>query len=279
MTIVYIDLLFLLNLDANYLLLLGAGRVAGTVLHRGRIALGAAAGAAYAVLLFLPGFEWLGAWPCKILSGIVMTLIAYGGSRGLLRVTALFFAAAAGLAGLVLAAELVGGAAPLSLENGVLYSAFDLRLLLLLFVICYFAMSLFFRRAGRHSIRETVRLEIDIQGSHLSLIALLDSGHTLTDPATNRPVIVADASHLRHLLPVEIDPAQPVEGMKRCRLAGMTGVRLVPYRAVGVDCGMLLALQTGRVKLGERQLGPLLIALSPNPVDDGSGYQALIGGI
>lgn len=278
MTVVYIDLLFLLNLIANYLLLLGAGRVAGAVLCRLRIALGAAAGAAYAVLLFLPGLGWLSAWPYKILSGILMPLIAYGGERRLVRVTALFFAAAAGLAGLVLAVELLGGTA-LSLENGVLYSGFDLRLLLLLFVICYVVMSLFFRRVGRHSSREVVLLQIEILGESLKLPALLDSGHTLTDPATNRPVIVADAQCLTHLLPTAIDPAQPVEGMKRCRMAGVSGVRLVPYRAVGVDCGMLLALQARSVKIGERQLGGLLVALSPNPVDDGGGYRALIGGI
>lgn len=277
-TVVYIDLLFLLNLIANYLLLLGAGRVAGATLRRLRIAFGAAVGAVYAVLLFIPGSEWLSLWPCKILFGILMPLIAYGGERRLIRVTALFFAASAGLAGLVLGVELLGGTA-LSLENGVLYSRFDLRLLLLLFVVCYFVMSLFFRRMGSHSSREVVQLEIEILGEHLSLTALLDSGHTLTDPATNRPVIVTDARFLKHLLPGDVDPAQPVDGIKSCRLAGIGGARLVPYRAVGIDCGMLLALQAESVKIGDRRLGSLLVALSPNPVDDGGGHQALIGGI
>lgn len=278
MTVVYIDLLFILNLVANYLLLLGTGRVAGAVLRRWRIALGAAVGAIYAVLLFVPGLEWLGLWPCKILSGIVMPLIAYGGERALLRVILLFFAASAGLAGLVMAVELLGGTG-LTLQNGVLYSNFDLRLLLLLFVVCYFVMSLFFRRTGRHSGRELITLAIQMDGGQVTLTALLDSGHTLTDPATNRPVVVADAQCLTKLLPSGVDPSQPVEGVKRCREAGVTGARLVPYRAVGVDCGMLLALRAQSVKAGDRELGGLLVALSPTPVDDGAGYQALIGGI
>lgn len=278
MTVVYIDLLFVLNLVANYLLLLGTGRVAGAVLRRWRIALGAAVGAIYAVLLFVPGLEWLGLWPCKILSGILMPLIAYGGERALLRVILLFFAASAGLAGLVMAVELLGGTG-LTLQNGVLYSNFDLRLLLLLFVVCYFVMSLFFRRTGRHSGRELITLAIQMDGGQVTLTALLDSGHTLTDPATNRPVVVADAQCLTKLLPSGVDPSQPVEGVKRCREAGVTGARLVPYRAVGVDCGMLLALRAQSVKAGDRELGGLLVALSPTPVDDGAGYQALIGGI
>ena len=278
MTVVYIDLLFLLNLTANYLLLLGAGRLSGAVLKRWRIALGAAVGAFYAVLLFVPGLGWLGAWRCKLLSGALMPLIAYGGEQALLRVTLLFFGASAGLAGLVLAVELLGGAG-LTLQNGVLYSDFDLRLLLLLFLACYFVMSLFFRRVGGHTRRELIELRIAMMERTVKLTALLDSGHTLTDPATNLPVVVVNAACITPLLPVSVDPAQPVEGVKRCRMAGINGARLVPYRAVGVDCGMLLAIKATTVEAGDRQLGGLLIALSPTPVDDGGGYQALIGGI
>lgn len=278
MTVVYIDLLILLNLTANYLLLLGAGRLSGAVLKRWRIGAGAAVGAVYAALLFVPGLEWLGFWPCKVASGVLMPLIAFGRERALFRVTLLFFGASAGLAGLVMAVESLGGAG-LTVQNGVLYSDFDLRLLLLLFVGCYFVMSLFFRRMGAHCRREMTELRIVIQEQTIVLTALLDSGHTLTDPVTNLPVVIADASCITPLLSVRVDPSRPVEGIKRCRMAGISGARLVPYRAVGVDCGMLLAIKSASVAAGEKQLGGLLIALSPNPVDDGGGYQALIGGI
>ena len=108
MTVVYIDLLFLLNLIANYLLLLAAGRMAGAALARWRIGLGAGLGALYAALVFLPGLAWLARWPCKLAAGVLMTLTAYGGERRLLRVTVLFFGASAALAGAVLGLELLG---------------------------------------------------------------------------------------------------------------------------------------------------------------------------
>ena len=141
MTVVYIDLLFVLNLTANYLLLLAAGRMAGAVLARWRIGLGAALGALYAVLIFVPGLGWLAAWPCRAASGVLMVLTAYGGERQLLRLAVLFFGASAGLAGAVLALELLGSG-PLMLEHGVFYSQIDLRLLLVLFAACYFVLSL-----------------------------------------------------------------------------------------------------------------------------------------
>jgi stage II sporulation protein GA (sporulation sigma-E factor processing peptidase) len=277
-TVVYIDLLFLLNLIANYLLLLAAGRMSGAVLRRWRIGLGAAAGALYAVLVFLPGLEWLAFWLCKMACGVLMALIAYGGERYLLRVTVFFFGASAALAGAVLGLEMLGSVS-LTLEHGVFYSKLDIRLLLLLFVACYFVLSLFFRRTGRYSGRELVRLEVTLDRGTVSLTALVDTGHSLTDTATNRPVVVAEAQALSGLLPAWADAAQPIRSVERCHASGSRQARLIPYRAVGVECGMLLALRTQGVRVGEKSLGPLLMALSPTPVDDGGTYHALIGGI
>lgn len=278
MTVVYIDLLFLLNLIANYLLLLAVGRMSGAVLRRWRIGLGAAAGALYAVLVFLPGLEWLAFWLCKMACGVLMALIAYGGERYLLRVTVFFFGASAALAGAVLGLEMLGSVS-LTLEHGVFYSKLDIRLLLLLFVACYFVLSLFFRRTGRYSGRELVRLEVTLDRGTVSLTALVDTGHSLTDTATNRPVVVAEAQALSGLLPAWADAAQPIRSVERCHASGSRQARLIPYRAVGVECGMLLALRTQGVRVGEKSLGPLLMALSPTPVDDGGTYHALIGGI
>ena len=146
-------------------------------------------------------------------------------------------------------------------------------------MLCYFVLSLIFRRTGRHGQRELMKLSIALAGERVALTALMDTGHTLTDPADNRPVVVAEGALFRRFLPPGVDPADPVEGVKRCREAGLSGARLIPYRAVGVDCGMLLALRAQSVTAGDRSFGPLLVALSPTPVDDGGGYQALIGGI
>ena len=53
--------------------------------------------------------------------------------------------------------------------------------------------------------------------------------------------------------------------------------RLLPYRSVGVDHGLLLAVRVDRMELDGQRIGPMLVALSPTSVSDGGGYQALIG--
>lgn len=277
MTVIYIDLLFLLNLTANYLLLLAAGRMCGKVLRRWLLALAAALGGLYAAVLFFPGMEWLAAAPCKLACGVVMVLVAYGGERDLLRTALCFFCASAALGGLVWAAELMGGHS-LTMERGVLYSYVDLRLLLLLLAVCYGGLSVVTGRVLLHRRGELLPACIRLGEKTVKLITLLDTGNTLTDPATNRPVLVAEGACCRTLLPLSLPLERPVEAVAAADEAGFRGCRLLPYRAVGVRCGLLLAVKVDSVVVGARDYGSILVAFSPTPVSDGGGYQALIGG-
>ena len=69
------------------------------------------------------------------------------------------------------------------------------------------------------------------------------------------------------------DPAGALE-----RLTGAGGhFRLLPYRAVGVDRGLLLAVRVDRAVVDGEDRGAMVVALSPTPVSDGGGYGALLG--
>ena len=284
MTVVYIDALFLLNFVVDYLLLLCAGRLAGEVLHRGRLALGAALAGAYAAAVFLPGMGFLLHPLCKLAAAVLALLIGYGGSRRLLRVTLVFFAVSAAFAGGILALELLGGRG-LTLENGVFSSAMDLRLILLSAAGCYVVITLLFQRSARHTAarQELVPAVLTLEGRRVALTALVDTGNTLTDPATGRPVMVAEGEKVAGLFPSgqapdEADLRDPVAALERLSQAGFLGrCRLLPYQAVGVECGMLLSLRLDGARVGREDYGTLLVALSPNRLSDGGGYSALIG--
>ena len=161
----------------------------------------------------------------------------------------------------------------------------DLRLILLSAAACYAAVTLIFSRTARHAgpARELVPAVLTLGERKVALTALVDTGNTLTDPATNRPVMVAEGEKLKGLFPEgeAPDPAllrDPVSGLERFSAGGMKGrCRLLPYQAVGVECGLLLALRLDRVKVGEEDYGGILVALSPNRLSDGGGYSALIG--
>ena len=280
-TVIYVDTLFLLNALVDYLLLLGAARLAGERLRRLRFALGAILGGGYAVAIFLPGGAFLQRLPCRLAVLALMSVAAYGGSRRLLRQSLLFLALSCALGGGVLAVSLLGGRG-LTLSGGVVYSAMDIKTVLLSAAGCYAAVTLVFRGLARHtaSAGDLAAVRLALDGRSVELTALRDTGNTLTDPVAGIPVLVAEGALLLPLLPpgtlMAGELADPVACMERLRDGPLAGrVRLLPYRAVGVERGLLLALRPDGLWVnGERR--DMLAALSPTPVSDGGGYGALL---
>lgn len=273
MTVVYIDEVFLLNTLVDYLLLLSAARLTGEVLRRGRMALAALLGGLYAVLNYLPGWGFLCHPLCKLASALGMTLLAFGGSRRLLRVSLVFFGVAAAFGGGVLALQLAVGGGPV----------LDLKAVLLSAAVCYALVPLVFHRTARHGGRELAVAELRLGERSCRVTVLVDTGNTLTDPHTGRPVMVCEGEKVAGLFPEGECPTagellDPVGALERRQgRSGGTRWRLLPYRAVGVDHGLLLAVRTDGARVGREDYGPILVALSPTPVSDGGGYSALIG--
>lgn len=279
MTVIYLDVMFLLNLIVDYLLLLAAARLAGEPFSRLRMAGGALLGASYAVSIFVPAISWMEHPVCRVCVGTAMALAAYGTSRRLLRLTLLFFALSAGLGGFVLAFRLLGTGG-ITLENGVLYTGFDLRLLLVTVILFYAALRLLFGAAARHGgqRRDLCQAVIMLCGKCIPVTVLLDSGNTLTEPIRNLPVLVVEARVLQSILPSGIDPGNPIGSMEQIEDRFWKGrFSLLPYRAVGVEYGMLLCVRSDRVILNGREWNGLPIALSPTSVSSGEGYQGLFG--
>jgi len=277
---VYLDSLFILNWIVNYLLLLVTAKVAGEPFHRVRMGVGGAVGALFAALAFFPAGAWLLNPVCKIAVSAGMVLTAFGGSRHLLRVGGIFAGLSCALSGGLLLVGQVGGKA-LSMRHGILTTDMDLKTVLLAAVLCYCFLTVLFRRSGQHGKAELEPAVVSLGGESVLLTALHDTGNTLADPATGRPVLVVEGERLKKLFPENLlkmltDPAGAME--RFAEEPWGRRLRLLPYRAVGIDCGFLLAVRCDKVSVGGKDYGGLLVALSPTSVSDGGGYQALFGG-
>ena len=281
MTVVYVDSFVLLNLGVNYLLLACAGKLDGQPVHLGRCLLGAGVGAAYALLSLLPGWAFLGHPACKASGAVVMLLAAYGRSDRLLRVGGLF---------LVLSCAFGGGLLLLSMvrdgmtDIGMLNPYLGMRGILIAAALSYGGLSLLLRGEFSHGGKggELIPLTLSRGGRSVTLVALRDTGNTLRDPITGRPVVVVEGEKIRALLPElpHLDGeslSDPVALLGDLEERGGLRFQLLPYRAVGVDCGLLLALRMDRAEYGRVVCRNCLTALSPTAVSDGGNYSALIG--
>lgn len=280
MTVLYVDTLFLLNALVDYFLLLGAARLAGEPLRRLRFGAGAALGGGYAVGMFLPGLGFLSHPLCRVASCALMLVTAYGRSHRLLRQVVIFLALTCAFGGGIVALGLMTGRG-LTLGQGVFYSTLDVKTLLLSAAACYALITAALQRVGRHTAAggELLPLRLWMEGRSVELTALVDTGNTLTDPLTGQGAIVAEGEALlalfsRERCPKREDLLDPAGGLARL---GGGRFHLLPYRAVGVERGLLLAVRVDGWELNGRSRGPVLVALSPTPVSDGGGYRALVG--
>lgn len=281
MTVVYIDSFLVLNFSVNFLLLLATARLTDTEARKLRIALAAALGAGYALLSLLPDFRFFLHPAYKIGMAVLMAVIAFGGARRLLRLILLFFALACGFSGGLIAIQLLSGGG--GMTDGVLYSTLDVKEILLIAALCYGILTFGFRRMANHGRGELVPILLRAGERELRLTALRDSGNTLTDPLTGRSVLVAEGERFHTLFPdcrclTEEALRRPIQAMSQMEgSAEGKRFRLLPYRSVGVDCGMLLAVRLDSLTINGVIYQDPLAALSPNPVSDGGGYSALLG--
>lgn len=250
---VYLDIIILLNFLVDWLLLMGASRLCGYPLSPGRMALGGVLGGLYGGACLLPGFGFLGSTLWRTVMLCLIAVTAYGFQKSTVTKGALFLLLSMALGGVVQGMEkdllsLVGGAG----------------------VLCLLCI-LGFR--GRFTGRQYLPVELSYGDCHLRLTALQDTGNTLRDPVTGASVLVVDGETAGKLTGLRKEQLQnPLENM-----GALPGLRLIPYRAVGTEKGMLLALKLKNVKIGSWQ-GSHLVAFAPESFGVSGEYQALTGG-
>ncbi|MBQ8830120.1 MAG: sigma-E processing peptidase SpoIIGA [Oscillospiraceae bacterium] len=271
MQVIYIDILFLTNTAANYLLLLASAKICDVYTLRRRIFFAALAGGVYSVFAAIPTYDYLNTLAAKALSAAVMALLTFGFRKAILRLYCVFLAVSASLGGVVYA---------VSLGTDGIFSPPGIRSLALSFLVSVAIIAAVFRRSGKAS-AETHKVHISCFGKSIELTAFVDTGNSLKDPLSGAPAIIVSTADLKPLLPGELyrlvstlGPAEVLEALSGSAYADK--FRLLPYSAVGVENSMLLALRAD-VKIDGKPSPQTLIALSPTNVSDGGAYSALMG--
>lgn len=254
---IYLDLAILLNFCVDFLLLAGTNRMAGYPWGLRRCLYGAVLGGIYGGLCLLPGLSFLGNLGWRILFLVLMGGAAFGFRPQAVRPTVLLVFLSLALGGV---AQGLGKVSFLSVTAGAAFLA----------LVC----GIGFR--GGVGNRELVEVELHRGERSLRLLALRDTGNTLTDPITGAAVLVADAESAQTLL--GLSRAQLADPVGTVASGVLPGLRLIPYRAVGISGGLLLALRLDRVRIGNR-IGDTLVAFAPEGLGGDGTYRALTGGM
>lgn len=270
--VIYADVLLAVNWWVDFLLLLAVRRFLSVGARPWRLIVGAFLGGVFSFSLFLPPLAvWLSLL-LKLVAAGLMILMAFGwrDRRRFLKALLLLFGLSAGLSGLCSALYYFAAPHDLVVFNGVVYYAVSPWLLLGLTVLCYGVLWLFEMVMRRRAPREMeFKIRVRHGGRTASFNCLYDSGNHLTEPFSNRAVIVVQRSALEGLLPLpESAEELPPNGQWR----------VVPFDTLGGG-GLLPAFVPDAIVVvtshGECPLGDCYVAVCERL---GRGdYEGLIG--
>ncbi len=248
--VIYVDLLFLTNLAIDYMLLFAVGKAVRVSLRQWRLICSAWLGAVYSILGILPPMKWLLHPLAKLLfsGGMIAVSYPFSGWRRYFQQFVYFYVISFAFAG---AAEFANHYfAVIRVYHGVIYFESSIWLLILSCVTAYFLLPFLLKRTTARYRRDAMIRDVLIErnGKSVILKGLIDTGNTLCDPLSGKPVMIAELSQLLPLLEREEILFFGNDSMEQNSMP----VRLIPYRAVGIHSLLKCFVPDRTVILGKQ---------------------------
>ncbi|WP_339157390.1 sigma-E processing peptidase SpoIIGA [Paenibacillus sp. FSL W8-0186] len=298
--VVYLDLIFLMNLLIDASLLLMTAWIRRQRVRAWRITASAAVGAAYVLMMFLPELSFLFTFLVKFLFSVVMLWIAFGYAslQNYLRNMGAFymvnFAAAGGILGIHYLLQNSG-----EVWSGIWYSAsgglgFSLEVGSIFTIIVFFIVVLWFKAvvSSRRAVERVesclAEVQVRIDETTVRCMGLVDTGNQLKDPLTRWPVMVMEASLWDQMLPesflsrlaAEQADNLIMEWSDEDSFPWRDRLRLVPYRGINKGSQFMIALKPDEVSVVQEgrtvTTGRVLIGLDGGRLSMESAYRAII---
>ena len=246
-TVIYLDVLLLVNFLVAYFLLQAAGLLSSQHAAFSRMVCASGIASLSALILFAPELSYPAQILYKILTACAVVGVAFG-LQGLRRfVTAVCWYAALNilLAGLCIAVILRTGTPLLQTANLTVYLRISPVVLLLLSAASCGAVWLVLHFSGSTpQTTRTIGIEFELCGAPVRLRATLDTGCHLKDPVTCLPVLLiswpaakADCRGSQRLFGAVVPGPAPQYAAGRCQSAGDTLQYRCAARAAAGVCG------------------------------------------
>lgn len=226
--IIYADILLAVNLYINYFLVRGTALLLRRKIKPLRCVLAAAVGAAGALVILLPELHPVLSVLIKALLGAAVTLTAFGRQgRGDFLISLLcFLAVSFAFAGGMMA--LWSFAAPLGMyyRNGFAYFDIPIWAAAVITAVVYGVFRLVRLVLDRRRTPPHENVLIRGKDIEITLDGLADTGNSLCDSFTGKPVIIAYLDKVRAILP------ESVLNYLSGSTENLEGIRLIPCRTV-----------------------------------------------
>ena len=283
MRIIYLDILIGVNLAIDYLMLFALSRISGIYSTRFKLFLGALLGSLYAVLSCIVQTNIITSLPIKIAISALMVLICFGykNKSRFLKLLLLFLFISFAVAGGVLALGNISNNSFFA-GSGYYINNISSKTIVIAMLISWIITGFIFRNEAKDTIipRKTVRADVYFLDNHAEYTLLVDTGNTLHDIISGKPVIILDRFSASQILPINISlnrlhTENAADILSNIPENYVKYFRLIPFNAVGKNSGLLLSFKPDKITI-DGKIWHGLVSINADRICSGQ-YQGLIG--
>ena len=276
---IYLDIVFIENLLMNYIILFATGFIQKIQMKQLRLILSSFFGGVYAIISYLNIIPIYSNIFMKILLSIIMIYIAFNPQnvRKMLKSILLFYLTSFVMGGCALALLYMISPKSIVFKDGVLVGTYPMKMTIIAGLIGFFIIQISFQINKRQLKKKDMicNLEICINKQKTEVKAYLDSGNTLKDPITKKPVIIVEKSKVKNLSDIDLEKiiGGDEENIEKLKL------KIIPFNSIGKQNGMLIGVKPDFVKIEyedkEEYIYDAVIGMYDKRIS--KDYHALIG--
>lgn len=268
-TVIYADILIVINIIVNYLLLRASAAIAGSQFSPVRFLSASAIGGVFSLIIFIDNLPHFLNLIIKIGFLALMVLVAFGAKslKAFIKCCAAFFLTNFAFAGIMLAICITVAPNAAIYKNGIVYFNVNIFTLTITSVICYAVLSLISRFSKSKTPEKSIYpLRITYNDRTVEGKALLDTGNTLCDCFSGKPAIITEKQFVSHLC-------------GNSEITEMKNFRLIPFSTIKSG-GALPAFLADKAEIMDKgkwiEAKDIYIAVTEKKIVSG-GYSALLG--
>ena len=273
---VYLDLIFIENVLMNYIILFATGFIQKMQMKQLRLILSSAFGGVYAIISYLNIIPIYSNIFMKILLSIIMIYIAFNppNVKKLCKTILLFYLTSFVMGGCALALLYMISPESIAFKDG---GTYPMKITIVAGLVGFCIIQIAFQINKRQLKKKDMicNLEISINKQKSEVKAYLDSGNTLKDPISKKPVIVVEKDKIKNFSNIDLEKLIGGDEPNTEKLK----LKIIPFNSIGKQNGMLIGVKPDFVKIEyedkEEYIYDVVIGMYDKKIN--KDYHALIG--
>ncbi|NMB08161.1 MAG: sigma-E processing peptidase SpoIIGA [Tissierellia bacterium] len=258
---VYIEYLLMENILINYIILYVTKRITRTKTSKLRLFVSALVGSIYTLIVFFPSLKFMGKFLIKFSISILMIILAFNPERfqQFIKQISTFYMVSFIFAGAIIGIFYIinnnSYSTRFSFENlnellCFLIIGIGIAIILIIYILRFYQ-----KRMNKENYLTPIA--IGLKDKEVNLVALIDTGNSLKEPISQRPVIIVEYSALETILPQsirnmyinneELDLSTIGKIMEE--IGDDIRLRLIPFKSIGNESGILIGFKPDSIKI------------------------------